>query len=178
MSNQSLFAIVDDMLAIDRLIDECESPDDPETKTIIDNWWAEVGSKFADKVDNWCAVIGEAEARAKAREEECDRLERLAKADQGKADWMRGKLKMILEAREITKLDTPRYKVSVGNTGGKLGMEVDQFLPPWDQIGDEYKREVPAHIELNKDKVRAALESGIELPFARLKERTRVLRIK
>lgn len=88
---------------------------------------------------------------------------------------MKDRLKAYFEANDIKKLETPRFKLSVGNVGGKLGME--QLWDSAEDLPEAYRIETVV-IKADTEKIREELESGMQLPFAELKQRGTSLRIK
>ena len=123
------------------------------------------------KLDAYCGVIGNLEAVAKARHEEGQRLAALAAVDSNAAKRMRETLIKIFDLLGMTKRESPRYKVGVRGNGGKAPMDIPDaaMVPPEWMI---------PRLEINRDKIRAALEAGELLEFAELQPRGRHISIR
>jgi len=67
---------------------------------------------MAEKVDSYCSLIRELEARAEARKSEAARLSEKAKTASNGADRLRFVLHQLMAARNMKKIETPRFTVS------------------------------------------------------------------
>ena len=124
------------------------------------------------KAEGYASVIKELAPRAKTRREEAARIRDLAEADEAIADRLKARLKEAMEATGKTKIDTPRFKLSVAGNGGKAPLTIDttaEELPP------EFR--IVRH-EPNKDAIRSALENGAVIPGCTLMPRGTSLRIR
>jgi len=132
----TLLGIADDMIALDALLAEMGGDVSyDEIAEYIDKLFAENETAFEQKADGYAALIRETEARAKARGDEADRMNTLARADQSKANFLRGRLKSVLELRGIAKIETDRCKIAIVNNGGKPRLNLPLDL---DAIPAEY----------------------------------------
>jgi hypothetical protein len=173
----TLFQIADSIAALHDLLTECggELPD-AEAEAAIDEWLAETNSDLFKKVDGYCGLIREFEARSEAREIEAKRLMALAGADGNQAKRLKDRLKAFFEICGIKKLETPRFRVSIQASGGLVPL----FVPP------EWERE-PASapeafhrvkIDLNREAIREAIRNDEETHGAFLGERGTQIRIR
>ena len=89
--------------------------------------------KLNDKLDNYCALIRELEARAQIRTDEADRIRKRATMDRKASENLKRYLATGLEAMEMKSVDTPRFKITLGGTGGK-----QKLLLKEDQIPDKF----------------------------------------
>ena len=173
--NQTLYQIADDLRALEALLVEAGGDiSSPEALAAVEAWEAELSTNLASKVDNYCCLITEIELRAAARKVEMMRLAGLASVDETAAKALRERLLFVLQARNVPKVDTERFRVSVAKNGGKAPLDVrvgPDELPAW----AVKKRTV---VETDKDAIRARLESGESLPFATIMERGTRLVIK
>lgn len=165
----SLFDLSAELMRIQALLDDAP---DGEIPPEVLQWLEQTEGDFAAKIEGWASVIGQIEARAKARKEESERLRQLSDMDSRRADSMRLRLKDIMSTTGQTRVETTRYKVWLQAAGGKQPLQVIEAETP-----EEYKTTRLVE-ELNKDLIREKLEQGEELPFARLLPRGQVLRIK
>jgi hypothetical protein len=122
----------------------------------------ELDQDLERKADNYAAFIVEVEKRAEVRRQEADRLLARSKADESQAAWLRAMLKSVFEQRGIKKLETARFRLGVQGNGGKQPLDIFGLVP------DEFMVAVP---QVNREAIRAALEDGRQLEFARLMER-------
>lgn len=172
---KTLLEITADMEALDALLDELGGDvSDPKVEQAIDAWAAELDQDFRGKVDNYVALITTVQARADVRAAEAERLRKRSKSDENTAQFLRQRLKFVLESRGVTKLDTDRFRVSVAKNGGMLPLEVydDGAVPA------QYHRVIPEQRVVDNAAVRAALESGLDVPGARLGQRDTRLSIR
>lgn len=173
--NRTLLEITADLDALDALLNEVGGDvSDPKVEEAVAGWFAELDQDFRGKVDNYLALIVSMEARAKGRAEQAERLKKRAKSDESAASFLRARLKFVLEQRGVSKLDTDRFRVSVARNGGMLPLEVfeEKVVP------EHYYRVIPEQRVLDGAAIRAALESGQEVPGAKLGERTTRLSIR
>ena len=173
--NQTLYQIADDLRALEALLVEAGGDiSSPEALAAVEAWEAELSTNLAGKVDNYCGLITEIEVRSAARQAESDRLRDLARVDDNAAKALRERLLFVLQTRNVPKVDTERFRVSVAKNGGKAPLDVrvgPDELPEW----AVKKRTV---VETDKDAIRARLEAGESLPFATIMERASRLVIK
>lgn len=175
---RTLFGIGADMMALDEMLSQIEGDlSDPATAQAIDEWIAENSENLEVKVDGYCALMQEYKARSDARKAEAKRLLELAKADENRAERLKERLKFFFESQGMTKLDTPRYSLTLAKNGGKTPLILDEDAD-WEAIGKLYPECVVTHVEPSKDHIRAALEAGDRIPCAMLGERGTSLRIR
>lgn len=172
---RSLFSISGDMLALDDLLDEIggELPDE-ETGAAIDAWFAELDKERDRKVDGYVALIKECEARSRARAARAKEIAELARVDENKAKYLKRRLHEFMSLHQIRKLDTDNSRLSICANGGKLPLILKQGVRPED-VPESMRR---IEVTIDNDKVRDAIEKGVELDFAMLGERGEHLRIK
>ena len=140
----------------------------------LSDWFHETGEAFAGKVDNYAALIRSLTLRAAARREEMERLAMRVKVDESNAAFLKGRLLGELRAREIKKLETRRYKVTVAANGGRLPMVVGS-PPAWPEDVTDL---IPEHRELNREKLYQALNEGRAIEGAVIGRRGSHLMIK
>lgn len=158
----TLLEIGSELTRLNALLDLTDGEVTPE----ID---AEIAAVLADldgKADGYASLIRERELRSKAREEEAERLAKLATTDRNLAKSLRERLKLVMEGSGQKRIETPRFRISVCQNGGKLPIDVHEPVPP------TYCRAVP-----DMEAIRHALEAGEQLQFAALGERGSHLRI-
>lgn len=160
----SLYHITTELQAILDLADRCGS--DEEMAAAVAEHAAALDGALADKADAYAALIRSLEARAEAREAEADRMYNLGKTDAALADRLRTALREAMERTGRTKIETPRFRLSVRANGGKVPVVVE------DESALPAIYRVPVYAEkIDKDGVREALERGETVPGARLGER-------
>jgi Siphovirus Gp157 len=126
------------------------------------------------KADNYARFITEKDTRAAALKAEAARITALAKAEENKAKSAKSVLHHFMTVKGMTKWETSFHKFSVCANGGKPPIILDPDITPED-LDDVYQKvTVTVHMEA----VREAIESGIEVPFAKLGDRGTHLRIK
>ena len=150
---------------------ENETMSDDEYRNALVIAFSQVEGALNEKVDAYCSIIHQKEATGKARVEEANRIEALSSTDFSAAKRMREAMMLVLNALGKTKLETVLHKVSIRGNGGKqpLVIENDSNIPAeWTKV----------RYEIDRDKIRTALESGELLDFAVLSPRGHHLSIK
>ena len=151
-----------DMQRLDHLLAANGGEVTAEVEQALATWASDLDGQFHRKVDGYAAFIRELDHRAEIREGEAERLAKKARADARIASYLRDRLKAVFQDRGIKKLETDRFTVSIANNGGKLPIEVDETDVP-----EKYLRFEP---RMDREAIRAELQQGIVLPFARLGE--------
>lgn len=175
MSKQTLFAISQDLDALDDLIYECDGNlDNPQVVEALKAFESEIITNMEQKVDNYAAFIKILVARAEARNDEAKRLAVRAKVDKENAKSLADRLKMVFEYHDIKKMETSRFRVGIVNNGGVLPLIIDcdaSKLPAEYQVKETV-------ITPNTDALRDALAAGESIDGVRLGERGQRLSIK
>jgi hypothetical protein len=173
--NQTLYKIADDLRALEAILIEARGDiSSPEALAAVEAWEAELETNLGSKIDNYCSLIYEIEARAAARNAEATRLLNLAHVDENAVWCLRERLKFVFESRSLPTMQTDRFRVSIAKNGGKAPLDIrvgPDELPEW-----AVKRKTV--VETDKDAIRARLESGEALSFANIMERGTRLVIK
>ena len=152
------------------LLDLAGSADPEEIETFNDTLEAVLG-EIEVKADGYAVVLAEIEGRINTVNREIGRLEAIESALSNTRRRMIDRLKTAMEdiGKKEIKTDLHRFKI-VGN-GGKQPLDINESCVP-----EEYIKKVVVESP-DKDKIRAALESGEVLPFASLGERGTHLKI-
>lgn len=168
----TIFEITGEWQALIELLEETGGDiTDPAVEEYVEKCFDDIENDLERKVDGYVQVLNELKARAAARKAEADRLAKRAKVDLNTMKTMKERLTYALIGLGREKIETERFKVTVANAGGKQPLTLDDGPLPSDWV-DVQTVENPA-----KDRIRAFLESGNTLPFARLEERGKVLRV-
>lgn len=174
---RTLFRITEDLNALADMLTEAGGEiSDDEQGSALESWFKELGEERDQKIDNYCALIEEMEARAAVRVSESERLANLAEADERAATRLKTRLREYLEGQGIAKLKTERFHLTVAKNGGKAPLTIpDQWRHDAATAPEQYHRRM---IRLDVDAIRTDLESGQDVPGCRIEERGTHLRIK
>ena len=170
----TIYQISDDMAALDALLAETGGEITPEAEAAFNQFEAELAANLTGKVDAYCALIAEIDARAAARKAEAKRLADRAKTDERTADALRERLRFVWEQRRLGKVETDRFTVSLAKNGGKAPLDIRcgvEDLPSWAVRTETV-------VTANKDAIRSRLDAGESLNFASLMERGNRINIK
>lgn len=172
----TLLEISDDARAFDQLLAEAaeNGGDITAVEATLNEWFSNISQDRDKKIDGYCALIREFEARASVRKEESERLAKRVKIDAAHAAFLKGRLKSFFEENNLKKIETDRYMVSLAKNGGAIPLEL---LDEPERFPAEF-RTIKTQVVANTDAIRAALEGGQDLPFAKLGERGTRLSIK
>ena len=169
---RSLTDISQDIDALDDLLDEI-SGDITDCEAAVTQWFAEIGEARDKKIDGYGSLIAEITNRAEIRQQRAAEMLALAEIDKKKTEFLKRRLLEFFQLHGITRLDTDRFRFTRCTNGGKQPMICDDA----DRLPDEYRRQVITYRAEN-EKIRAELECGKELGFARLMPRGEHIRIK
>lgn len=169
----TIFEISQDMQDLEAFLIEAGGDiTDPEVEKKVVAWMDKVDKDWSNKVENYCQLINEMEARAKARKDEAKRLAARADIDLKSASALKERLLFVMESRNMKKTETPSFRISVAKNGGKKPLDLDL-----DNVSKEYLINTVV-TSVDKDKIRADLEAGADLVFATFVDRGTHLRIK
>jgi flagellin-specific chaperone FliS len=173
----TLIEISNELLALNAALDALDGNVEQQTEELY-QWFAELLEEAKEarnaKLDNYAALIRELESRATARKVEADRLLQRAKVDSNRAASLKLMLQEFFQCHDIKTIETARYRLTLANNGGKTPLIIDEGCA-MSQIPDKYTQ---VSIKPDLEAIRAALEAGEALPFARLGERGQSIRIK
>lgn len=170
MSN--IFEIEGDLTALAMLLQEEASVDDTgEINSHLAAWIEESEGEFGAKIEGYCGLMGTLTAMADARKVEVRRLQELESQARSTAERMKKVLLEVLVRLGRDRVETTRYRLRLQKAGGMQPMTIDEFF----EIPEKFVQMVKV---IDKPAIRAALESGNELPFAKLGDRATILVIK
>jgi Gp157 protein len=173
----TIFQIADEISALHDLLSECggELPDE-QAEAAIAEWLAETDVALDRKVDSYCGLIREFEARSEAREIEAKRLMAIAGADGNQAKRLKARLKDFFQVCGLQKLETPRFRVSIQANGGSLPLIVP---PAWEADPASAPEAFHKHvIQLDREAIKNAIRNDEETHGAHLAEHGTHLRIR
>jgi hypothetical protein len=161
----TIYEIADDLRALHDLLAETGGEVTPETEAALAAFEAEMLANTSEKLDRYCSLIAELDARSASRKAEAKRIGDLARTDERVADSLRERLRWFFETNGIGKQETARFRVSLVANGGKAPLILDcavDELPAW---------AISNRPSVNSEAIREALERGDIVPFAHLGER-------
>jgi hypothetical protein len=171
----TLRQIGEDLQALEDLLMEMGGDvSEEEAEAAIDAWLKESEENERAKLDRYADLIGMLQDRARSRREEAQRLASLATADDNVVKKLKNRLLWYMEGRGTKRIDTQLHRITVANNGGKAPLEIGGSADPSDPA---LRRFVKVSYDWDGDAIRGALEAGVSLPFARMGERGRHIRI-
>lgn len=164
----SLFQIGDDLMAILSLIE-----DDGEVSDQLSTWFDEIQNGEAEKLDGYIGVIRTLESQEAVAKAEAEQFATKARARANKIKYLKETLKSHLERTGRNRATTKAGRdIRIQANGGAPSLTVDAI--PVEDLPAEYVRTVT---EINKEAIKAALQAGKEVPFARFEPKGTHLRI-
>ena len=151
---------------------EKDSAVEGELDSVLDELLQELEGKIEDKVEAYCRIIRELELTQAARNEESDRIRKLADQDGNTVKAMKGRLMFFFGLQKINKLKTNNFNLSICANGGNQPIEVN-ILP--ELLPAEFQK---VEIKPNMETIREALKMGTSLDGVTLLPRGEHLRIK
>jgi len=154
--------------ALTHVSDEGEPISEEEQARIIENF-IQADEQFKAKVDRYCELIDAFGARAAYREDRAQHLALLARLDQSVSDKLRARLKVVMELRGDTQMETDNHRLRIARNGGKAPLIVpDSWRQAPSSAPEAFHRR---KIELDLTAIRAALEAGETIEGCALGER-------
>lgn len=173
--SRTLHDISEDLLALEAMLEDLGGDvTDDDVAAFLDDWFERATADRDKKIDNYAALILELETRAEVRRAEAKRLADKAKRDEDRARYLKERLQVFYETHGLSKLETPRFTVSLARNGGRLPLLLD--LDP-EQLPASYRSERVTYTP-DQEAIRAALDAGEVLAFARYGDRGQSLRIR
>lgn len=145
-----------------------DSDDPEEQKAFMDTLEGLVG-EIEIKADSYAVVIAELKAQQDKINTEIERLARIESAIESNINRMKTRIKETMEAMGKTEIKTDLHTFKIQNNGGVQPLMITGEVP------DNFKKVV---LENDNAKIRDALKTGEDLPFAHLVERGTHLRIR
>ena len=142
--------------------------EDLDEQTLADTLES-LGYELEDKADGYAKVMRELEGQADTLKSEIGRLSNRKRLIENNIKRMKSSLYEAMKISDKTKIKTDLFSFNIAKNGGKQALDI------YDTVPEEYS---VVKLEPDKDKIRQALESGEELPFAILQERGESLRIR
>lgn len=180
LPKRTLFEIGAELQALDALLEELGGDvSNPEVGAAIDLWYASLTADEGQSLENWVGYVRQLEMEAAVAREEAERFLAKARSRESRITWLTAAMKAHLERTGRTKATTAAGRtIAVQKNGGKpplawTGPAGGMVTP--DDVPDEFCK---VRREIDVDKVRAALETGTQLPFAKIEERGTHLRIR
>jgi hypothetical protein len=171
----TLFEIEEELLQIDELLDELNGDiSDPAIEKFVMEWLAKVKGQEAAKLDGYVNLIRKWEMLEAAAKEEAERYTKLAKSYESRVDAFKDRMKRHFELTKVNRIITASGRtLAIQNNGGKVPVELQVVDPA--ALEKRFQR---VQVTVNAEAVRAALEAGEQLGFAKLGERGTHLRIR
>lgn len=163
----SLFELTGDYLALVDLAAETGAEEDQAFLDTLEGLTGEI----EQKADSYCYVMSSIDSQIAAVEKEIDRLDKIKAALTNHKDAVKRSIFNAMKAMDMPEIKTDLHKLKIQKNGGKLPLILDKDES---DIPDKY---LSTKTYVDKEKIRADLDSGIELAFAHLAERGEHLRI-
>ncbi len=123
----------------------------------------------AHGIRKWLAIV---EGDGGALDAEIKRLTRIKKTNENLYERLKEYVKKNMEIADKKKIETPIGTFTIAKSPASLEIITPEAVP------DTFKDEVPAHLEINKKRIKEAIEEGYEVPGAKLVTDRTHLRVK
>ena len=173
----TLFEISDDLMELERAIDEAAGDDgeiNEAAAATLDAWFALATQNRDLKLDNYGALYTEMLARAEARREEMNRLAVRVRVDENKAKYLKQRLFEFMELHKFVKVETRRYKLTICGNGGVQPLDMPEDPK---NLPKAYQKEVTT-VSADVVQLRLDLAAGAAVEGCKLLPRGKHLRIK
>src|SRR5688572_8527208 len=169
----SIYDLTHAFLALAEEQEQLEGSSDEAAVRALWARWEALEGALEHKVDGTLALVKELEARGRARKEEATRLAARARVDEATAKRLKGLVEKALDAAGRTRLETPRFRVSIAEHGGILPL-VKEDGAAVDKLPADLVKVVR---EPDLERIRACLEAGKEVVGYHLGARGHSLRV-
>jgi hypothetical protein len=171
---RSLFAIGADLEALNDLLEECGGDiTDPTVCAAVEAWSAELDRDRGEKLDRVHGLLVRLHMEAAAaRQQSAEWADRAASREKRSAGLKKMLLDHLQRRGEASAVSAAGLKFAVQANGGKPALTVN--VPAEELDGRFLKVTVAADV----DAIRAAIEAGEDVPFARLEPRGFHLRVR
>ena len=171
--SRALFAISDDLAALRDLMLETDELT-PETEDALDHWLGDLVAEAGDKADAVFGLIRTWEGEIAVAKEERDRCQKFISVRESRVRRVKDGLRLALESAGLKEITSPLGRTfAVQKNGGAPAIEMDAV--DVSTIDPSLTKTVTVP---DPGLVRAALEAGMFVPFARLKPVGTHLRIR
>jgi len=156
------------------LLDEIGSdPIPPDLEADLTAWFDQLTADDAAKLEDYCRAVRTLETEAAVARAEAEQYERKAAQRTARVAYLKGLMRGHLEATGRKRATTSTGRViAICANGGKVPLDVDPV--PYADLPPQFQK---VSVTLNNDAVRAALDDGEVLEFARYGQRGSHLRI-
>lgn len=154
-------------------LEEAEGELCPELERFFD----ELADAKEDKLESYCFVLAELEARAEAQKQKAKEILERAKANENQVARLKARLKTAFEVYGWSKEKAGAFTVALQANGGLLPIkwrfDDEPTLLAW--VPERFIIKVP---KVDREGVRKALADGEELDFAELGDRGSHIRVR
>jgi hypothetical protein len=140
-------------------------------KQLINDTLEALEGDFSYKLEGCACVYDRIKAEYESAQKKANAWNDISKTLENNMIRLNDYMKMCMENAGIKEIETDMHRFKIVKNGGKLPLSIDEGCVP-----EEYIKKVVVESP-DKEKIRAALESGEVLPFASLGERGTHLKI-
>jgi hypothetical protein len=178
MSAPSLYTLAQGFLALTDLLEQLDAQHGTVDgdAAVVAKWLAELDGQVNAKLESTGQYLRMVELAAEAAHAEAERLRERAASCERKAARIKAAVLQLLDAAQLKRLETKTFSFTVAGDGGMPPLVIDDVDP--NEVAAALPDLVVTTVALNKPAIREVLERGGTLPFARLGQRGRHLRIR
>lgn len=171
---KTLYDISREYSELEELLSGVEGELSAEQQTGINEFLSGLDKDRDKKIDAYCGLIRDLEARSEARKKEADRFDRLARFDTNKAARLKWALLNFMRTRDLERIETARFRLRrAANAAPKV--IVGKYFEDHPEELEERFRTVT--FKPNLKEIGQALKDGEKLDCASFGERGENLRI-
>jgi hypothetical protein len=183
----TLFETGAELAALLRLVETCDADiEDPEAVAVLEEWFREIETNQAAKLDNYISLIRVWEMEAAKQKEEAERFALAACARSNRVGRLKSRMLDYLELTQQKAITTERGRtVAAQNNGGVLPMILSAWVDElagnselMAKFAEQYPKFVKTTVTVDTAAIRAELDKGATLSFAALGKRGKHLRIR
>ncbi len=155
--SKTLLARADDQIALWHLIEE----NNGELSPVMEEWLAEIETGLATKVDRYRDMMGDLDSEEARLRHKASEFQAAAQSVAQVSKGLRDRIKHVMQRLGVDEVKGELYRFKMTSLAPKLVIEDEAKVPA------ELKMVVTETV-LDKDRIREALDAGIEVAGARL----------
>ena len=165
MEKETLLKLSDEFKTLQTVLE------DETDKDLVADTLEALQGNFEYKLEGCACVYDRLKALQESAQKKANIWDNYAKALENNVIRLNNYMKLCMENAGLKEVTTDMHRIKIVKNGGKLPLSIDEGCVP-----EEYIKKVVVESP-DKEKIRAALESGEVLPFASLGERGTHLKI-
>ncbi len=171
---KTLYDISREFSALEELLQGIDGDVTPEQQAQLDEFLKGLEKDRDAKIDGYCGLIRDLEARRAARKAEAERFAKLAKFDENKVKRLKWVLLNFFRLHNVERVETVRFRLRRASNASAPVIVGERFLNFPEELPERFRT---VEFVPNLKEIKKALDDGETLDFASFGEKGENLRI-